>query len=106
MVSFAPFKAAHTALENLNSVSEGILPDDLKTFLVTVGLKKLVLGVVEPKLAAAISETFPKVRVKIGLVVQEITRGIRTHFYKILKSLSAEAGMVNCYSYYCIVCTT
>jgi len=92
LVSFAPFKAAHTALENLNSVSEGILPDDLKTFLVTVGLKKLVLGVVEPKLAAAISETFPKVRVKIGLVVQEITRGIRTHFYKILKSLSAEAG--------------
>ena len=76
----------------MNSISEGILPDDLKTFLATIGLKKLVLGVVEPKLGAAISETFPKVRVKIGQVILEITRGIRAHFYKMIKALSAEAG--------------
>jgi len=92
LVSFSPFKTAHAALENLNSITEGILPDDLKTFLVHLGVKKLVLGVAESKLASAISECFPKVKVRIGELVQEITRGIRTHFYKMVKGFGADAG--------------
>ena len=76
----------------MNSITEGILPEDLKTFLVHLGVKKLVLGVAESKLAAAISECFPKFKVKIGEVILEITRGLRTHFYKMVKGFTAEAG--------------
>jgi len=92
LVSFSPFKTAQAALENLNSVSEGILPEDLQFLIVQLGVKKLVLGVAESKLGAAISEAFPKVRVRLGNLIQEINRGIRTHFYKMVKGLTAPAG--------------
>jgi len=94
LVGFSPFKTAHAALENLNSITEGILPDDLKTFLVTLGVKKLSLGVAEGRLASAISECFPKIQIRVGTLVQELMRGIRTHFYKMVKGLTDEAG--NC----------
>ncbi|CAL8104100.1 unnamed protein product [Orchesella dallaii] len=92
LVTFSPFKTAVAALENQNSISEGIIPDDLKSFLAPQLTKGFVLGVLDPKLGAAIGETFPKVKVKIGPLVNEITRGIRTHFHKMVKLLSAEAG--------------
>jgi len=92
LVSFHPFRTAPSALENLNAITEGILPDDLKTFIVQVGVKKLVLGVAEGKLASSINETFPKIKIKVGPLIQEICRGIRTHFYKMIKGLTAEAG--------------
>jgi len=92
LVSFSPFKTAPAALENLNSVTEGLLPDDLRTFLSQLGVKNLVLGVVENKLGAAISEGFPKIKIRVGPLIQEITRGIRTHFHKMVKGLTAEAG--------------
>ncbi|OXA50129.1 Nucleolar protein 56 [Folsomia candida] len=83
-VAFSPFKTAQAALVNLNSVTEGVLADDLKNFLSTLGIKNLVLGVAEPKLGAAISEVFPKIKIRIGPVINEITRGIRTHFHKMV----------------------
>jgi len=91
LVSFSPFKTAQAALENLNSVTEGVLPDSLKDFIGTLSVKHLVLGVVEPKLAASIGEAYPKIKIKIGSVVGEITRGIRTHFHKMVKGMTDEA---------------
>ena len=35
MIGFFPFKTAENALANINSVSEGIVHDDLKLFLDT-----------------------------------------------------------------------
>jgi len=81
-------------LENLNSITEGVLTPDLKLFLSELGIKGIVLGIVENKLAAAITEAMPKVKVKIGPVVLEITRGIRTHFHKMVKGLTDEAGKI------------
>lgn len=92
LITFSPFKTAVAALENQNSISEGIIPDDLKTFLAQHLVKGFVLGVLDPKLGAAVSEMFPKVKVKIGPLVNEISRGIRTHFHKMVKLLSSEAG--------------
>jgi len=91
-VNFSPFKTAVAALENQNSISEGIIPDDLKTFLASQLVKGFVLGVLDPKLGSAISETFPKVKVRIGPLINEISRGIRTHIHKMVKLLSSEAG--------------
>lgn len=92
LVTFSPFKTAVAALENQNCISEGIIPDDLKTFLAPQLVKGFVLGVLDPKLGSAISETFPKVKVKIGPLISEISRGLRTHFHKMVKLLSSEAG--------------
>ncbi len=58
-------------------------------------MKKLSLGVAESKLASAITECFPKIKVRVGTLVQEINRGIRTHFYKMVKGLTDEAGKLN-----------
>jgi len=44
LVGFTPFKTALSALENINSVSEGVLPEELKLFLETYlpkGTKKV-----------------------------------------------------------------
>lgn len=35
LIGFTPFKTALSALDNVNSVSEGVLPEDLKLFLET-----------------------------------------------------------------------
>lgn len=76
LVSFSPFKTALAALENINAVSEGILSDDLHQFLdITVPKgKKTLLGVIDPKLAAAITEAIEVQCSHIG-VVPEIVRG-------------------------------
>ena len=95
LVAFSPFKTAHAALENLNAITEGILPEDLKNFIIQVGTKKITLGVIEAKLGSAIAETFPKLKLKLGGLIQELTRGIRLHFYKLVKVVTPEAGEWN-----------
>ena len=92
LVAFHPFKTAQAALENLNSITEGIVPDDLHAFITQVGLKGITLGVIENKLAAALTEAFPKMKLRVGPVVLEICRGIRAHFHKLVKSLPDETG--------------
>lgn len=57
--SFSPFKTAVAALENINAISEGIVPEHLRHFLdITLPSKrkKVKLGVCDPKLGAAITE--------------------------------------------------
>merc|ERR1712156_1280648 len=71
--AFNPFKNAQDALANINAVSEGLCSDQLKFFLEANMPKKL------------------KKVTHIG-VVPEIVRGIRLHFAKLVKGMSAEAS--------------
>lgn len=79
LVGFSPFKTAVTALENINAISEGIVPEDLQHFLdITIpkgGKKdKTILGVSDPKLGAAITEALGISCNHIG-AVPEVIRG-------------------------------
>lgn len=104
--------AAQT-LENINLVSEGIMPDYLRSTLElnlpqTSGNKsKIVLGVQDKKLAGEISSTFKGVECETSDtsdVVADLLRGIRVHAEKLLKGLQdgdlgrAQLGMGHAYS--------
>jgi nucleolar protein 56 len=57
--AFNPFKNAGEALNNINAVSEGLCSDQLKFFLqsnMPKKAKKVTMGVLDPKLGAAVSE--------------------------------------------------
>ncbi|XP_071441146.1 nucleolar protein 56 [Hetaerina americana] len=93
---FSPFKTAAVALENANSISEGVLPEELSVFLATYlpqSTKKLkiILGVIEPKLGCAIQEVLP-VTCQHGGAVPEIVRGIRMHFHHLVKGFTAKTS--------------
>nr|XP_049705193.1 nucleolar protein 56 isoform X2 [Helicoverpa armigera] len=95
---FQPFKSAVVALENINAVSEGILPEDLNLFLEGALPKrkkrsKCTLGVLDPKLGAAISEALEIPCSHTG-AVPEILRGIRHHFHALIKGLTLKACSV------------
>ncbi|CAB0044611.1 unnamed protein product [Trichogramma brassicae] len=95
LISFSPFKTAVTALENINSVSEGVVPEDLQLFLDTniTKKKKAVLGVAEPKLGASITEAL-KIKCDHTGAIPEIIRGIRTHFPNLVKGFTAKSAGV------------
>ncbi|XP_050675060.1 nucleolar protein 56 [Leptidea sinapis] len=98
LIAFQPFKSAILALENINAVSEGILPDDLNLFLEGALPKrkkraKCTLGVADPKLGAAITEALEMPCSHTG-VVPEILRGIRHHFHSLIKGLTLKACSV------------
>ncbi|CAB3376456.1 Hypothetical predicted protein [Cloeon dipterum] len=108
LVGFTPFKTAVVALENINSISEGVLPDELKLFLETYLPQsskkgKVTLGLIEPKLASAITEALNTKCLHTG-VVPEITRGIRAHFHNLVKGFTlqtsgkAQLGLGHSYS--------
>jgi len=89
LIGFFPFKTAGDALSNINSVSEGIVSDDLKLFLETNMPKgKAVLGVSDSKLSASINDALGIKCSHIG-VVPEVLRGIRQHFPKLVKGFTA-----------------
>lgn len=100
-------------LENVNLISEGIMPDYLRSTLElnlpqTSGNKsKIVLGVQDKKLAGEISSTFKGVECETSDtsdVVADLLRGIRVHAEKLLKGLQdgdlgrAQLGMGHAYS--------
>ncbi|PNF28161.1 Nucleolar protein 56 [Cryptotermes secundus] len=96
LVGFSPFKTAMSALENMNSISEGILPGDLQLFLEThlpkpKGKNKDILGVSDPKLGASINEALGIVCQHVG-VVPEVIRGIRYHFHKLVKGFTSKSS--------------
>jgi len=98
LVGFQPFKTAVTALENINSVSEGVVPEDLQLFLDGSLPKiskrsKTTLGVADAKLGAAISEVLGIPCTHIG-AVPEIVRGIRHHFPKLVKGFTSKTASV------------
>ena len=108
--AFQPFSSAENALENINSISEGLASDDLKNFLemnlptVKPGKKaKFNLGVVDKNIAQSVSDllSFP---CNTNETTLEIVRGIRFHFGKIVKQLDngglekAQLGLGHSYS--------
>ncbi|KAK0082643.1 hypothetical protein PV325_010055 [Microctonus aethiopoides] len=96
LVGFSPFKTALSALENINSISEGILPEDLQLFLDSCipksGKKsKHTLGVSDPKLGASITESLG-IKCDHTGAIPELIRGIRHHFPKLIKTLTAKSS--------------
>ena len=99
LVGFSPFKTAVAALENVNAISEGIVPQDLQLFLdssipkPTSKKDKVVVGVADAKLGAAIVEALGLSCTHIG-AVPEILRGIRFHFHHLVKGFTAKSAGV------------
>merc|ERR1712112_642918 len=94
LIGFFPFKTAGDALTNINSVSEGIVHDDLKLFLETnmpKAGKGAVLGVSDSKLSASINDACGIKCSHIG-VIPEVIRGIRQHFPKLVKGFTATSS--------------
>merc|ERR1712168_346952 len=84
---------AANALENMNSISEGVVHDDLKVFLesnVPVGKKKSKgqLGISDAKIGSSIQDGC-NIQCESGAAVLEICRGIRFHFHKLITGLTA-----------------
>ncbi|KAL1843955.1 hypothetical protein VTJ49DRAFT_6359 [Mycothermus thermophilus] len=111
--SFNPWTSAAHGLEAINLISEGIMPEHLKNTLElnlpqTSGKKsKIVLGVVDKRLAGEISAAFPGVQCEAAdtsEVVAALLRGIRLHANKLLKGLQegdigrAQLGLGHAYS--------
>ena len=105
-----PFTTAENALTNINDVSEGIVNGDLKAFLeahvprAKPGKEaKVVIGVIEPRMGAAIQDG-------LGLScvsnegVTEVIRGVRQHFAHYVGALAggnlekAQLGLAHSYS--------
>lgn len=108
LIGFMPFKNAANALDNINSISEGILHDDLQLFLdtnlpKTSKKQKVTLGVADSKIGAAVQEALGSSCQHTG-VVPEIIRGIRLHFGSLIKGLTptstakAQLGLGHSYS--------
>lgn len=96
LIGFSPFKTALAALESINSISEGIVPEDLQLFLDSCipkpGKKeKVVLGVADPKLGASITEALG-IKCDHTGVVPEILRGIRFHFHKLITGFTSKSA--------------
>jgi nucleolar protein 56 len=113
LIAFSPFTSGLNALDNLNSISEGVLHEDLKLFLDTnmpkpSGKKtstesKIQLGVADSKIASAVNEAVGVQCTHVG-VVPEVLRGIRAHFTSLVKGLTdksqskAQLGLGHAYS--------
>ncbi|CAL7945761.1 unnamed protein product [Xylocopa violacea] len=98
LIGFSPFKTALAALENINNISEGIVPEDLQLFLDSCipksGTKdKIVLGVTDPKLGASITEILD-IKCDHTGAIPEIIRGIRFHFHNLVKGFTAKSSGV------------
>ncbi|XP_054149241.1 nucleolar protein 56 [Melozone crissalis] len=94
LVAFSPFRSAQSALENMNAVSEGVLHEDLRLLLDTAlppKRKKVVLGVGDAKMGAAVLEELG-VQCQTGGVVAELMRGIRLHFPALVRGLTAQSA--------------
>nr|XP_017498200.2 nucleolar protein 56 isoform X2 [Manis javanica] len=94
------------ALENANAVSEGVVHEDLRLLLEThlpSKKKKVLLGVGDPKIGAAIQEELGY-NCQTGGVIAEILRGVRLHFHNLVKGLTdlsackAQLGLGHSYS--------
>lgn len=106
--SFMPFKTAAHALDNLNSVSEGIIHPYLKDFLelnMPKSSKKssVQLGVADKSLASAIKQEL-HINCLSNESINELTRGLRLHCDKLLRQLNAvdmiraQLGLAHSYS--------
>jgi nucleolar protein 56 len=110
LTAFQPFASAEHALDNILKVSEGILHEDLSTFLTnnlpkTKSIKKakFYLGVSAPNIGTAIQDEL-EIPVKSNELVLELIRGVRMHLPKFIKQLDgglaekAQLGLGHSYS--------
>jgi nucleolar protein 56 len=112
LTSFLPFENNKQALGEINDVSEGVASETLVSFL-ELNLpkpskkKKVVLGLLDKGLAGSIKSAFPFVDCETGdtsEVVQDLLRGLRLHFTKMLSQLregdldTAQLGLGHAYS--------
>jgi len=107
LISFSPFKSGINALDNINSVSEGVVHDDLKLFLSTnLPQNKDVevnLGIGDTRISGTISDEVG-VKCVCNEAVNEVIRGLRLHFPNMIKGLSmvgeakAQLGLGHSYS--------
>lgn len=107
LISFSPFKSGINALDNINSVSEGVVHDDLKLFLSSnLPQSKDVevnLGIGDTRISGTISEEVG-VKCVCNEAVNEVIRGLRLHFPNMVKGLSmvgeakAQLGLGHSYS--------
>ncbi|KAI0533173.1 pre-rRNA processing nucleolar protein-like protein Sik1 [Xylaria digitata] len=111
LTSYAVWRSAAEALENIHSVSEGLMTDYLKSTIelnVPASKKsKVVLGVADKNLAGNIKAAFPGIEAETSdtsEAVAYLLRGIRLHSSKLFKSLSegdeekAQLGLGHAYS--------
>ncbi|KAK4775593.1 hypothetical protein SAY87_023554 [Trapa incisa] len=110
LMAFNPFESALDALNQCNSVSEGIMTDELRNFL-ELNLPKVKdakkakfsLGIAEPKIGSHISEV-TKIPCQSNEFVLELLRGVRLHFDTFVKNLKpgdiekAQLGLGHSYS--------
>uniref|UniRef100_A0A1B6D9N1 Nucleolar protein 56 n=1 Tax=Clastoptera arizonana TaxID=38151 RepID=A0A1B6D9N1_9HEMI len=89
LVSFSPFKSAAAALENVNSISEGILTEQLQVFLDKHMAKDAILGIGDSKIASSINDIL-KIKCQASGIVPEILRGVRVHFHKLVEGFTTE----------------
>ncbi|XP_057970378.1 nucleolar protein 56-like [Malania oleifera] len=110
LAAFQPFESALDALKQCNSVSEGLMTDELRSFLelnlpkVKEGKKpKFSLGVSEPKIGSHIYEV-TNIPCQSNEFVLELLRGVRLHFDRFIKDLKpgdlekAQLGLGHSYS--------
>ncbi|KAN0042033.1 hypothetical protein ACTFIV_004592 [Dictyostelium citrinum] len=105
MIGSLPFTSAENALENINSISEGILTESLHDFLKQTFSKKtegVVLGVSDNKLSASIGDEL-KISCLSNSHTSEIIRCIRNHISEFTKLktadlLKAQLGLGHSYS--------
>ncbi|WCJ36235.1 hypothetical protein M5689_017448 [Euphorbia peplus] len=110
LAAFLPFESSLDALNQCNSLSEGVMTDELRSFLelnlpkVKEGKKpKFSLGVSEPKLGSHIFEE-TKIPCQSNEFVLELLRGARLHFETFIKDLKpgdlekAQLGLGHSYS--------
>ncbi|KAF2321575.1 hypothetical protein GH714_000458 [Hevea brasiliensis] len=110
LTAFHPFESSLDALNQCNSVSEGLMTDELRSFLelnlpkVKEGKKpKFSLGVAEPKLGSHVFEV-TKIPCQSNEFVLELLRGVRLHFERFIKDLKpgdlekAQLGLGHSYS--------
>ncbi|CAG2107621.1 unnamed protein product, partial [Medioppia subpectinata] len=101
LIAFSPFKSGTNALDNINSISEGIVHEDLHLFLETNVPKsskkaKVVLGVADSRIGASIQEVLGY-SCQHTEVVPEVIRGIRYNFHSLIKGLSLQSvGSAEC----------
>jgi len=86
--AWTPFKEAAEALEQVNAIAAGTATEMLTGFLemnLPKSKKKYQVGIYDPELAKALSDTFS---VTHGQSVRELLRGCRQHFGRLVKDLN------------------
>ncbi|XP_059443156.1 nucleolar protein 56-like [Corylus avellana] len=110
LTAFHPFESALDALNQCNAVSEGLMTDELRSFLELnlpkvkeVKKSKFRLGIADTKIGSHIHEV-TKIPCESGEFILELLRGVRLHFDRFLKDLKpgdlekAQLGLGHSYS--------